>query len=74
VWVCQHFPDNFQPSLAEASKGLGMGFASLPQRVVILRGPCGLSPAFIGKEIHGVAQVFVAASTDIGGDFFLVKI
>lgn len=60
-----HFPDDFQPSLAQASQGLCMTFSPFPQRVIILRGPGGLSPAFISKEIHRVAQVFVATSSDI---------
>jgi len=50
-----HFPDDFQPALAEASQSLGMSFASFPQRVVILRGPRGLRPAHVSKEIHRVA-------------------
>ena len=42
-----------------------MTFAPFPQSVIILRGPGGLSPAFIRKEIHRVAEVFVAAAADI---------
>ena len=35
-----HFPDDFQPALAKATQGLGMGHAALAQRGVVNRGPC----------------------------------
>ena len=41
------------------------GTAPCTQHVIILRCPSGLNPAFVRKEIHRVAQVLVAASSDI---------
>ena len=56
-----HFPDDFEPSPAESKQGLGMALTFFAQRVVLFRGPGRLHPAFVGEEIHGMAQVLVAA-------------
>jgi hypothetical protein len=52
-----HLPDDFQPALAEAAQRLGVGLATLAQGIVISVGPRALRAAFVGEEMHGVAQV-----------------
>ena len=60
-----HFPDDCQPALAKTAQGLGMGHATLAQGGIINRGPCGLGAAFVRKDVHRMAQVFVATAADV---------
>ena len=60
-----HSPDDFQPALAKTAQGLGMGHAALAQRGVVNRCPCGLCAALVGKHVHRVSQVLVAAAADV---------
>jgi hypothetical protein len=60
-----HFPDDFQPALAEAAQGLGMGHTPLAQRGIVNCGPSRLGAALVGKHVHRVSQVLVATAADV---------
>ena len=55
-----HFPDDFEPALAERAQGLGVGLTSLAQSAIIGGRPSALGAALVRKEMHGMAQISVA--------------
>ena len=60
-----HLPDDLKPALTEAAKCLGVALAAPAKRVVVRRGPDALGAALVGKEVDGVAQVFVAGTAHV---------
>jgi hypothetical protein len=60
-----HFPNNFQPTLAQGSQGAGMTFALGSERGVVSRSPRRELAAQVGPEMHGVAQRLVALAAQI---------
>src|SRR4051812_1432800 len=55
-----HFPENFEPALAQAAQGAGMGFAPFAKRLVVSLGPRTAMPAAVDPQVHGGPQGFVA--------------
>ena len=60
-----HLPDDVQPTLAQTSHGLGVGFSAFAQSFVVDFRPSALRTAFIGEELHGLPEVLVAVSAHV---------
>ena len=59
-----HFPDDFEPALAQGTKGQGVAFSAFDEVLVIEGSPCALGAAMVGQKIHGLAQVLVTGAAD----------
>src|SRR5207245_2694256 len=64
-----HLPEDFQPALAEASQGGGVGQALGLFLLVICLGPSAHRAALVGPEMHGVAEILVAGTAEAGEAF-----
>ena len=61
-----HLPKDFQPALAQAAQGAGVGFAALARGFVIDLCPTALVAAEVGPEVDRGAQQGVAVPADAG--------
>ena len=63
--VLPHFPDDVQPALAQTSHSLGVSFSAFAQSFIVDFCPSALRTAFVGEELHGLAEVLVAVSAHV---------
>ena len=57
--VHPHAEDDFEPTLAQATQGIGVTTTFLTMRVVVDLGPDASGQGLLGKEVNGMAQVLV---------------
>lgn len=60
-----HFPEDFEPALAEAAQGAGVTLPTLSKVVIIGGRPGTGGSTQIGPEVDGVAQGLVAVTPEV---------
>jgi hypothetical protein len=59
--------DDFEPSMSQATQGIGMTLAFLTMAAVVDLRPRAASEGLLGKEVHGMAQMPVAGPSLVAG-------
>jgi len=59
--------DDFEPSMSQATQGIGMTLAFLTMAAVVDLRPRAASEGLLGKEVHGMAQMPVTGPSLVAG-------
>ena len=59
-----HFPKDLQPALAQTAQGASVGFAALPELIVVNRSPRTGVSTQVRPQMDGVTQGLAAMLTD----------
>jgi hypothetical protein len=62
-----HAVDDFEPAVGQPAQGIGVTAPFVPVVAVVNVRPGTLAEGLLGKQVHGVAQVFVAGPPLVAG-------